>query len=116
MGKILRFKEEPTLLDLEGLSVNGATFIRDKGFFQSTETLIMRIPHTFCFSTNLEVYKGDENCDLILVQFLTRGPEYWEMGDSFRRIGFRNPEIETQFKELCETLVTKGLAYWTEEQ
>jgi len=115
MGKILRFKEEPTLVDLQGLSVNGATFERGKGFFQKAETIIMYIPNTFRFTTNLEVYKGDKHYDLILTQFLSRGPEYWEMEDSFRRIGFRNPEIETQFRALCETLINKDLAYWAEE-
>lgn len=116
MVKILRFKKEPNLLDLEGLQVNGASFEQGKSFFQQTETIIMDIPNVFRFSTKLEVYKGDEHCDLILVQFLTRGPEYWEMDDSFRRIGFRNPEIETQFRALCEALINKDLAYWIEEQ
>jgi len=115
MKKILRFKKAPTLKDLEGLSVNGGTFENGDGCIQKN-TIVMDVPNTFRFSTKIEVYTFENGvCDLIMSQFLTRGPEYWEMGDSFRRIGFRNPEIETQFRVLCETLVNKDLVYWAEE-
>ncbi|MGG0718378.1 hypothetical protein ABE096_12410 [Robertmurraya massiliosenegalensis] len=49
-----------------------------------------------------------------MTQFLTRGPEYWEMEEAFGRIEFKNPDIEEQIKQLCEELLKRDLVYWTE--
>lgn len=119
-NNILRFHKEPKLEDLEGLSINGGVFKKDEGMYTSKPTLLMRIPETFRFTTNLEVYTYSEekggHSDLIMVEFLTRGPDYWEMGDAFDRAGFRTPEIEAQMRTLCDELVARELAYWTNEE
>lgn len=116
MGKILRFKNKPELSDLEGLSINGAVFERGKGLIQS-DIILMYIPNTFRFETNLEIAKTtDGKYNMIMTQFLTRGPELWEMERAFDRIGFRNPEIEKQMRLLCDDLIKKGLAYWEEDK
>lgn len=115
MVKMLRFKKEPNLTDLEKLSINGATFKNGEGYF-TNETIVMVIPNTFRFSTKLEIFTHEDNneIDLIMTQFLTRGPEYWEMEDAFSRIGFRNPEIEEQMRSLCEELLKMDLVHWVE--
>ncbi|WP_413356695.1 hypothetical protein AA0X71_18030 [Robertmurraya sp. 2P01SA] len=76
----------------------------------------MDIPNTFRFSTKLEIFthKDHNEIDLIMTQFLTRGPEYWEMEEAFGRIEFKNPDIEEQIKQLCEELLKRDLVYWTE--
>lgn len=115
MGKILRFHNLPTLVELEGLEVNGEKFKGGEGWIGKSG-IILNIPNVFRFKTKLEIAQsGDGDWDLILTQFLTRGPNYWEMEDSFSRIGFRNPEIQTQLETLCAELVAAGLANWVEE-
>lgn len=115
MGKILSFKGSPTLDDLKGLEVDGNSFKRGKGIIEK-DGIIMDIPNTFRFETCLEVAETIEGgFDLIVSQFLTRGPEYWEMEEGFSRIGYRNPEIAEQMKTLCNDLVNRGLAEWHEE-
>lgn len=90
MPKVLRFKNKPTLEDLEGLSVNGGKFEQGKGFVQD-DTIVMHVPKTFRFDTTLEIYQyKNGDCDLIMCQWLTRGPELWEMGDAFYRVGFND--------------------------
>lgn len=115
MGKILRFNNRPTLNDLEGLSVNGSFFENGDGYIQS-DGIVMSIPNAFRFKTKLEIVEAtDGKYNMIMTQFLTRGPDLWEMEDAFSRIGFRNPEIEEQMRLLCDELIKKGLAYWEED-
>lgn len=114
-NKILRFHDKPVLEDLVDLKINGAEFRNGKGFIQD-DIIIMEIPDTFRFSTKLEVLETNVgNHDLCLTQILTRWSEFWEMGEAFERIGFRNPEIESQLRELCDYLIELGLVYWTDE-
>lgn len=115
MGKILRFKEAPSLKDLEGLSVNGGTFENGDGFIQKN-TIVMEVPNTFRFATTIEIYSNGEGiCDLIMAQFLTRGPDLWEMGDAFYRIGFNDEgDTEQQLRNLCDELINRGLVDWVE--
>lgn len=115
--KILRFHNKPSLEDLEGLSVNGAFFENGEGFIQKN-TVVMHVPNTFRFDTTLEVFQYQNGtCDLIMSQWLTRGPELWEMGDAFYRIGFGDEgTTEQQMRDLCQTLVDRGLAYWTTKE
>src|SRR5690606_23443744 len=81
--RVLRFHKKPTLSDLEGLTINGAGFKEGEGMYSSKPTLLMNIPKTFRFTTHLEVftYREDKGSmsDLIMSEFLTRGPDYWEM-------------------------------------
>lgn len=113
MQKELRFKAKPTLDNLNGLTINGSEFEIGKGFLDS-EIIVMEIPDTFRFKTKLEAVKDDVTGDyfLVMTQFLTRGVDYWEMEQAFDRIGFRNPEIEVQLRDLCEKLISHGLAEW----
>ena len=113
--KALKFIKSPGLSDLEGLKINENRFTIGTGLFVENG-IIMEIPEAFRFRTRLEV-ASTENGDkfLILSQFLTRGPDYWDMEDAFYKIGFRNPEIETQLRALCDELVSRGLAEWVEE-
>lgn len=117
MGKVLKFKKMPELNDLEGLSVNSSKFEIGEGIFQKgVEVPVMSIPNTFRFSTTLEVAENkDGSYVLVMTQFLTRGPEYWEMEEAFDRIGFRNPEIEEQMRALCNSIIERGLAVWEEQ-
>lgn len=115
MGKVLRFIEKPDLSDLEGLSVNGGSFEIGVGFIVKAKIILMEIPNTFRFSTNLEIletYTGD--WEIVMTQFLTNGPKIWEVESAFSRIGFRNPEIEEQMRFLCNELIEKGLAKWAD--
>jgi len=116
MDKILRFKKAPTLKDLEGLSVNGGTFEIGDGFIQKN-TIVMNVPNTFRFTTKIEVYSYENGiCDLIMSQFLTRGPELWEMGDAFYRIGFNDEgNTEQQLRYLCNELINRDLVEWVEK-
>lgn len=115
MRKTLKFKKEPKLSDLEGLNINGARFERDNSMVIRGDVVLMNIPNTFRFQTNLEIVDTiDGDWFMIMTQFLTRGPEYWEMERAFERIGFRNPEIEGQMRLLCDELIKKDLAYWEE--
>ncbi len=77
-------------------------------------TIVMDVPDTFRFSTKIEVYSNGEGiCDLIMSQFLTRGPELWEMGDAFYRIGFNDEgNTEQQLRNLCDELINRGLVDW----
>lgn len=115
MAKILRFISLPVLNELVGLEVNGSRFIEGKGYVVKFG-IVMDIPNTFRFNTKLEIaetHGGD--WDLIMTQFLARGPEYWEMESAFSRVGFRNPEIKEQLETLCNDLIARGLAYWVED-
>lgn len=118
MDNILRFHKKPKLSDFEGLSINGAVFKEGEGMFTKS-TVMVDIPRTFRFTTYLEVFTSSEDkggmSDLIMTEFLTRGPDLWEMGDAFSRAGFRTPEIEEQMRTLANVLIEKGLAYWTKE-
>ncbi|MET4563535.1 hypothetical protein ABIA69_004755 [Lysinibacillus parviboronicapiens] len=113
MTKILRFKKKTNITDFEGLSVNGGAFKEGDGFIQKN-TIVMDVPDTFRFSTKIEVYSNGEGiCDLIMSQFLTRGPELWEMGDAFYRIGFNDEgNTEQQLRNLCDELINRGLVDW----
>lgn len=113
--KALRFVRSPKLSDLEGLKINDNRFVIGTGLFVK-DGIIMEIPEAFRFRTRLEV-ASTENGDqfLILSQFLTRGPEAWDMEAAFYQIGFRDPEIEIQLRALCDELVFRGLAEWVEE-
>lgn len=116
MSKLLIFNKKPELSDLEGLSVNGGKFEIGKGFLVKNEIILMKIPNTFRFSTNLEILKDTKDrFNLVMVQFLTRGTDLWEMSRAFDRIGFRNPEIEEQMRLMCDALVEKDLAYCIDE-
>lgn len=117
MPKILRFNQKPTIADFEGLSVNGGFFKEGEGFIQEN-TILMDVPKTFRFSTKIEVYAyEDGGCDLIMSQYLTRGPELWEMGDSFYRIGFNDEgTTEQQVRDLCDELIKRDLVYWVKEE
>lgn len=116
MPRILRFKKQPSITDFEGLSVNGGEFIEGDGFIQKN-TIVMRVPKTFRFSTNIEVYAYEDGVyDLILSQLLTRWADSWEMGDSFYRIGFNDEgTTEQQVRDLCDELIKRDLVYWVEE-
>ncbi|WCF11667.1 hypothetical protein NDS46_30435 (plasmid) [Paenibacillus thiaminolyticus] len=112
---ILQFKNKPTVKGLEGLSINNSSFENGKGFI-AQDSIIMSIPNTFRFKTNLEIAEAmDGKFNLIMTQFLTRGPEYWDMNEAFGRIGFRDPEIEEQMRSVCNELISRGLASWIEE-
>lgn len=112
---VLRFKSSPSLGELVGVEINGSNFVRGEGWIGDSG-IVLNIPSTFRFETKLEI-AGTElgEWDLIMTQFLTRGPEYWEMGDAFSRIGYRNPEIREQLEVLCNVLIEKGLAYWVDQ-
>lgn len=115
LGKILRFKRIPALGELVGLEVNGGKFERGEGWIGKSG-IVLNIPNVFRFETKLEIaetHGGD--WDLVMTQFLTRGPEYWGMESAFSRIGFRNPEIQEQLEALCKDLIVKGLAHWVED-
>lgn len=113
MEKVLEFYKEPEISDLEGLSINEATFKVGRGMIIDSEVLLMEIPNTFRFTTKLEILKTDDGrSQMVMTQFLSRGPELWAMGEAFSRIGFRNPEIEEQMRVLCDELIKKGLAKW----
>ncbi|MEK8215531.1 hypothetical protein [Paenibacillus sp. FSL L8-0463] len=115
MGKILRFHSLPTLVQLEGVEVNGEKFKGGEGWIGESG-IVLNIPNVFRFDTKLEIAETNGgDWDLILTQFLTKGPDYWEMESSFSRIGFRNPEIQVQLEALCEGLIAKGLAHWVED-
>lgn len=114
MPKALRFKKKPMLEELHGLSVNGAIFEEGNGYYVDN-TIVMNIPKTFRFSTNLEVYPNDDGSfDLNVTQFLTRGPDIWEMEEAFSRIGFRDESTEQQLRVLCDELINRDLAVWVE--
>lgn len=115
MGRILKFREEPAPWDLEGLEVDGANFFRGKGNFNDN-ACVMVIHKAFRFYTVLEVAENqDGEYFLIMTQILTRGVDYWDMEAAFDRIGFRNPEIEKQMRDLCQRLIEKNLADWVED-
>lgn len=115
MKREFKLTRKLELSDLEGLQINGASFELGKGMYTSRNTIIMNIPKVFRFSTQLEIAESDSGDQyLILAQFLTRGPEMWEMEEGFSRIGFQDPEIREQMEQLCENLVSKGLAEWIE--
>lgn len=115
MGKALKFIKHPQLEDFKGLSIKGHEFKIGKGIFHD-EIILMEIPETFRFETSLEVAEDQDNSfGLIATQFLTRGPDYWEMEAAFDRVGFRNPEIEIEMKNLCNQLVERECAQWEEE-
>jgi hypothetical protein len=114
MAKILRFKGSPTLESLKGLEVNGSPFQRGKGQIEP-DGIVMKIPNTFRFETYLEIAETTNGgFNLVMSQFLTRGPHAWEMEEAFGRIGFRDPEIEGQMRSLCNELVERGVAEWEE--
>lgn len=114
--KILRFKEKPSINNFEGLSVNGGVFKEGDGFIQKN-TILMEVPNTFRFDTTVEVYTYENGvCDLIMSQFLTRGPELWEMEDAFYRIGFNDEgNSEEQLRDLCVELINRNLVDWVEK-
>lgn len=115
MKKMFKFKSKPELSELEGLQIDGATFKQGKGTYTGLDTIVLDIPNTFRFTTQLEVAEdGDGNYFLITSQLLTRWAEMWEMEDGFSRVGFRNPEIREQMEKLCVDLIGKGLAEWIE--
>ncbi|WP_438498583.1 hypothetical protein [Paenibacillus sp. IHBB 3054] len=115
MGKILRFHTLPTLVQLEGLEVNGGKFQGGKGWIGESG-IVLNIPNVFRFNTKLEIAEtNDGNWNLILTQFLTSGPGYWEMENAFSRIGYRDPEIQVQLEALCEVLIAKELACWVDD-
>lgn len=112
--KVLAFKKQPELKELAGLTVNGAEFVEGRGYIIE-EGIVMDIPGVFRFQTKLEVAEDIAGIwTLIMTQFLMRGPDYWEMGEAFERIGFKNPEIEMQLRVLCDELIARGLAEWKE--
>jgi hypothetical protein len=115
MSKLLKFVKSPKLSDLEGLKINDNRFVIGTGLFVK-DGIIMEIPEAFRFRTRLEVATAQSGGQyLILSQLLTGGPNAWDMEDAFYRIGFRNPEIETQLRALCDELVSRGLAEWVDE-
>lgn len=115
MGEILRFYKEPELSELEELVVNGGSFKPNNGTIES-KNIALEIPNTFRFTTHLEIAQSlGGNLNLIMTQYLTRGLDYWHMKDAFDRIGFRDPDIEKQLRQLCDRLVEMGLAFWVED-
>ncbi len=114
MSKRLVFKNDPTLEDLKGLEINGKSFEKREGHF-TKNGIVLHVPETFRFGSCFEiVYSVDRKPILVLTQFLTRGLEYWDMGDAFGRIEFRDPEIERQLRNIVDQMVSRELAYWEE--
>lgn len=114
MGKSLLFHKQPTLDELAGLEINGSKFVEGEGYI--FDGIILHIRETFRFQTKLEVAElMDGRFMLVATQFLSRGPDLWEMDAAFSRIGNNSPEIAAQMRQLSDALINRGLAYWSEE-
>jgi hypothetical protein len=108
-------KPDITAKDLEGLSVQGHSFLHPDSNFLGQSDWTLTIPETFRLKTQIAFvtfHNGERG--VIIAQPLTSHVGEYEAEEGRARIAFRDMEIAEEIEFVFEQLVEREICDWVE--
>lgn len=108
-------KTDITAKDLEGLSVQGHSFLHPDSNFLGQSNWTLTIPETFRFKTQVAFvtfHNGEKG--VIIAQPLTSHVVEYEAEEGLSRIAFRDEGIAREIESVFQQLVEREICDWVE--